>query len=274
MSKKNEVAETENKLPAMAMDFEADAGSGYEEADKDSFAIPFIAILQALSPQVDESEGAYLDGAKAGMLMNTVTADIFDGAEGLEIVPVHYSRAYTEWGLRENGGGFKGEHSVDEGLQDDVERDDKNRDVMPNGNQIVDTRNHYVLVKTPNGWQPVILSLTSTQLKKSRKWMTSMNQIQVTRADGSTYNPPMFAHRYKMSTVKEKNDQGSWFGYKLERLGFVEEEAVYKAAKEFREIIKSGEAKAAHDSVEKTGEKTVNSSDVKKDTPEDDIPGF
>jgi len=273
MTKKNEVAEAKNNLPAMAMNFDEDAGQGYEEADRDSFAIPFIAILQALSPQVDESEGAYIEGAKQGMFMNTVTSDVFDGAEGLELVPVHYSRAFTEWGLRENGGGFKGEHAVEEGLHLDVTLDEKKRAVMPNGNQIVDTRNHYVLVKTKNGWQPIILSFTSTQLKKSRKWMTSMNQIQVERTDGSTYTPPMFAHHYKMTTVKEKNDQGSWFGYKIERLGFVESPEVYEAAKAFREVIKSGEAKAAHESVDNANTGSTDSAPAPKPE-DDDIPGF
>lgn len=265
MSKK-EVAKAQNNLPAMANDFADDAGQGYEEADKDSFAIPFLSILQALSPQVDESDGAYVDGAKHGMFFNTVTGKAFDGVEGLDIIPVHYSRMFTEWGLRENGGGFKGEHTAAEGLQDTTQRDEKNRDVLPNGNQLVDTRNHYILVKTLEGWQPVIASFSSTQIKRSRKWMTAMNQIIMERADGSPFNPPMFANLYKMTTVKEKNDQGSWFSFKLERVGFVDDGDAYKQAKEFREIIKSGEAKAAHDSVD-TGVTIPESND-------DDLPGM
>jgi len=245
-----QVAKKEDNLPAMAMDFQADAGAGYEEADKDAYAIPFINILQALSPQVDESDGAYIEGAKPGMFFNTVTNDIFSG-DGVEIIPVHFSRGYIEWGLRENGGGFKAEHSVADAsalLKESV-RDEKNRDVLPNGNHLVDTRNHYAIIKTESGWAPVIISMTSTQIKKSRKWMTAMNQIQINDGD-RPYNPPMFANLYKMSTVKEKNDQGSWFGYKLERQGFVEDNNVYQLAKQFREQILSGEAKAAHESVD------------------------
>jgi len=268
MSKKNEVAETKNNMPAMASMYQEDAGAGYEEADKDSFAIPFIAILQALSPQVDESDGAYIEGAKQGMFLNTVTSEVF---ETLNIIPVHYNRTFTEWGLREEGGGFKGEHPPEEGidLQATATRDEKSRDVLPNGNQIVDSRNHYVLIETSNGWQPVMVSFTSTQVKKSRKWMTSMNQIKVDDGTGRMFNPPMFANLYHMSTVKEKNDSGSWFNFKLERVGFVDDEAAYQLAKEFREQVKSGEAKAAHDS---SNTESSDSSDAVRNAPDDDVP--
>lgn len=271
MSKANkEVAETKSNLPAMASMYADDAGAGYEEADKDAFAIPFISILQALSPQVDESEGAYIEGAKAGMLFNTVTNDIFETAQ---IIPVHYNRTFTEWGLRENGGGFKGEHAPDVGSMMKTERDDKSREILDNGNQLVDSRNHYLLINTGEGWQPVIVSLTSTQLKKSRKWMTTMNSIKVTGEGGNEFSPPMFANIFNMSTVKEKNDKGSWHGYKLERIGFVEDADAYQMAKDFREQIKSGEAKAAHDAAEKAASGD-DATEAVRDAADDDIAGF
>ena len=64
-------------------DFEADAGAGMENVTADDLQIPFLSILQSNSPQLDESEGKYIDGAKAGMILNTVTNEIFDGKIGL-----------------------------------------------------------------------------------------------------------------------------------------------------------------------------------------------
>ena len=71
MSKKDEVVARKESAGAMvaAIDFAADDGMGTEGADKDSFAIPFLSILQPLSPQV--AEGA--EGAKAGRFINSVT---------------------------------------------------------------------------------------------------------------------------------------------------------------------------------------------------------
>ena len=48
------------------MDFSADAGQGMEGADKASFAIPFITMLQGLSPQLET-----VDGAKPGLFIMT-----------------------------------------------------------------------------------------------------------------------------------------------------------------------------------------------------------
>ena len=69
------------------MDFEADSGAGFEGADSQSFAIPYLIILQSNSPQVDEDDGKYIKGAKVGMFLNTVTGEIFDGKEGVNLVP-------------------------------------------------------------------------------------------------------------------------------------------------------------------------------------------
>ena len=69
MAKKDEsaVAVVEEKSTALAaaglMDFAADAGAGMEGAGQESFAIPFLSVLQKGSPQVDEASGAALEGA-------------------------------------------------------------------------------------------------------------------------------------------------------------------------------------------------------------------
>ena len=70
--------EKETALPATAantavatMDmsmFAEDAGAGMEGATAESFAIPFLGVLQKGSPQVDEASGVAIEGAKAGML--------------------------------------------------------------------------------------------------------------------------------------------------------------------------------------------------------------
>src|SRR3990167_10124688 len=138
MSKTKEVAVKEEMtaLPALQMDFEADAGKGFENADKDAYAIPFLSILQSGSPQCKKSEGAYIKGAEEGMLYDTVTGDIYPGDVGLSVVPVHYRRAFVEWRNRdEGGGGFGGEHDAAEGaaLLRQTTRNDKGQDVLSNG---------------------------------------------------------------------------------------------------------------------------------------------
>lgn len=58
MTKANEVAELKSNLPVVAHDYGVDAGAGFENQTSEDYAIPFIGVLQALSPQVgDPSDG-------------------------------------------------------------------------------------------------------------------------------------------------------------------------------------------------------------------------
>src|SRR4051812_47524770 len=58
--------------------YEADANAGLEGAKATDFAIPFIVVLQKGSPQVDEQSGQAIEGARQGMLYNTVTGRLYD----------------------------------------------------------------------------------------------------------------------------------------------------------------------------------------------------
>ena len=66
----------------------------------------------------------------------------------------------------------------------------------------------------------------------------------------------MFSNVYLLTTVGEKNDQGSWFGFHVKRLGFVDEYyspevtmAAVTVAKAFRELLKSGQLKEKREQV-------------------------
>ena len=116
--------------------FQADSGVGLENVEAGDMAIPFIALLQALSPQVKKKT---LEGAEDGMFMNTVTSKLY---EKLHVIPCAFSKAWVEWVPREKGGGFVAQHTTDE-LMLQTTRDDKKRDILPNGNSLVQTAYHY-----------------------------------------------------------------------------------------------------------------------------------
>jgi hypothetical protein len=108
------------------------------------------------------------------MIYNNVTGELFDGATGIELIPCAFSQTFVEWRTRDSGGGLVAEYDSVSGtaLRGNCKRNDKNQDILPNGNQLNDTRNHYVLFKTDDGlWEPALLSMTSTQIKTSRNWM-------------------------------------------------------------------------------------------------------
>jgi len=244
---KNETAVAEvNTQTAVALSnqYQEDAGSGFEEAGTEAFAIPFLSILQSGSPQVKKSDGAYIKGAEEGMLFNSVTQTVYSGEDGVEIIPCHYTQRFIEWQLREKGGGFVGEHLPNDPIHAQLVKDDKGRMITPAGNQLVDTRNHYVLIRKDGTLTPAVMSLSSTQVSTSKQFMSMMQgQKEKNPANGMFAIAPMFSRVYRVTTVAKSNDKGSWFGYKFEVVGKVEDEAEYAEARSFAHAVKSGMTK-------------------------------
>ena len=79
---KNEVAVKENSALAVYEGFEEFNGVGFSEVTTEDLAIPFLRVLAQLSPQVNKRDGAYIEGAEAGMIYNTVMNEVYDGEEG------------------------------------------------------------------------------------------------------------------------------------------------------------------------------------------------
>lgn len=221
------------------IDFSRDAGAGLEGADKDSFAVPFITILQGLSPQLETVEGA-----KVGAFINTITNQM---SAAVNVVPVAFQRRYLEWEPRAKGGGFKGQHEVAQVELANYGRNEDGQLVTPEGNLLKDTRIHYVLAVNEDGtFSPAIVSMSSTQIKKSKRWLSRIQNVQMKDANGKFYNPPSFSHIYRMTALRESNDQGTWYGYDINMLSPVTDAVLYQAAKELHNQVVSGKVVAAN----------------------------
>ena len=254
-----DISNEEVNLPIVAaeeMDWEEDSGAGTEGADKSSFAIPFISILQALSPQV--AGETPMEGAKAGKFFNNITNEIFDH---VEFIPCAFQRRFIRWAA--NRGGFKGDHSpidVETGrLVGMSEHGGRYLMDVPAGqpvfdasgrplyDELSDTRNHFVLYKTVTGsWQPAIISLSSTQIKKSKRLMSLVTGVEVINKAGKAYNPPSFSHVYVAKPTFEKNAKGSWWGFEFSVVRPLQghEVDLYAKAKAFNKSVIDGVVKA------------------------------
>ena len=242
-----DVAKKKENLPALAESFEEFDSMGFETATADSYAIPFLAILQSNSPQVKKSSGKYIDGAAEGAILNTVQNTIIDGEEGVLVIPCAYRQGFVEWIPRDSGGGFVTEYAPHEAPR--TERDEDNRDILPNGNELMDTRYHSVLLLNEDGTaSPVVVAMTRTQVKKSKRWMSLMQDIKFPKKDGSgTYTPPMFSHIYRLKTVPEQKDEYSWYNWEIEKVSMIEDGAIVAQAKKFHDAIMAGEVREATD---------------------------
>tara|TARA_R100001460_G_scaffold42284_4_gene78365 strand:- start:3746 stop:4537 length:792 start_codon:yes stop_codon:yes gene_type:complete len=238
MNKQNTNVTKEKKLDLAVMANDAQSMSGFDKLDisRDT-AIPYISILQTSSPQVNPSKPEYIDSAKAGNLFNTVTQEVF---ADVEVIPVFYSLKYVEWKPREQGGGFIASHDADSGVLGQCTRDPMtNKQVLPNGNHIVQTAYHYVLILTGDGYQNAVISMSSSQLKKSRRW-NSLMLSQKLKGPSGMFTPPTYAFTYKLSTVSESNDRGSWFGFAIDKGNQVTDPSIYQDSKAFAQSASSG----------------------------------
>lgn len=259
------VNETSTEIALPAMDFAADSGGGMEGAGAESFAIPFLTVLQKGSPQVDEASGVALEGAKSGMLYDTVTGKLFDGkTTGVPFVPCAYKRVFIHWGPREGaGGGFKGELTGDAIAQmraagKIVEFEGRLYAPLPDGSvnekkcdRFSDTRNHYGMMvdESTGAFTPVLLSLTSTQIKKSKMLMSLLAGVKL-KGSAGYFTPATYANQIRITTVPESNDKGTWHGVRFELQGQVARADLYEAAKAFNASVAKGAVAANYESAE------------------------
>jgi hypothetical protein len=234
--------------------------------DSSEMQIPFLRVLQALSPQLNKKKAEYIEGASSGDMYNTVTNDYFDGEEGVVVIPCFQTTKYLEFTPREQGGGFRGEIPASDPILKRTERAGS-KEMLPNGNELVKSDQHYSLVVLPDGsFQPVVIDMKSTQLKVSRRWKTQIAMQKVPHPKtGQLVTPPVFATQWKLTTIEESNDQGSWSNYQIEKVGLVEDRALLLEAKSFRDSVAAGEVKAAPEE----GSSQASSSGL---TNSDDIP--
>ena len=70
-----EIQTKKDNLPAQIMDeLLSNAGEGIDYAP-DELQIPFVRVIQALSPQIKKSDPLFINEASMGDAFNTVTGD-------------------------------------------------------------------------------------------------------------------------------------------------------------------------------------------------------
>lgn len=244
MAKTEVTKKEEAKLP-MVMNFEEDAGGGLNNLTAQDYAIPFIGILQSLSPQVKPVKAGGIEGAVIGAIFNTVTKEIIDGDEGIIVVPCAQTRSYIEWKPRSSGGGFVKSHDNKE-IMNLTTLDAKNDAYLPNGNVVVPTVTYYLIIIKNGLPETAVLSMTKTQITKAKKWNSIMSAIKFTKKDGTPYTPPMFSHKYRLTTVEQEKSGFSWYGWEIVNAGVLSnsEAAIYALAKKLNAEVEAGLIKA------------------------------
>ena len=244
----NQVVKKEEGALAVNM-FEADADKGSQNMTQEDLALPFLKVLGQLSPEVNKRDGKYVEGAEPGMILNTVTNEVFDGTKGIDVLPVFYERKYVEWQDRGEGKGAPvAIHDASSDIMSQTTRDKSFKDRLPSGNYLENTANHYVVVLGDSP-QTALISMKATQLKISRKWNSIMMGIKLNGKNG-LFTPPTYSHIYNLKTVQMSNDKGTWFGWEVSKVGPVSDQSVYGIAKSFADQVGKGDVQVKHGSDE------------------------
>jgi len=258
--------DTVKKTAVGAFDYGDMSHEGFEGTTIKDLSIPFINVLQGLSPEVQEQT---VPNAKAGDLLNSVTKEILK--QPLIVIPIEREESWVEWVPRAKGGGLVGRHEPDSEIVLNVIKNNGGSRIPPKdsegkriafktpaGNDLIETHYVYCLIMDEEGKtieSYCVLAFSSAKIKAYKDWMTSL-YTQKGR-------PPIFANRAKVSTLKQKNESGTFFIYAIAPLNDTWRESLIppdtegmkllKEAQEFRKMIHEGLARPDFDSVAKSG---------------------
>ena len=249
---KNEVAKKEEGAVVDADFFKEltqDADTYKEALSQDDMSMPFLQLLQGLSPACVEGDAAYIEGARPGMVMDSTDKVLYDVKKNpLTIIPIAYKASYVEWIPRNNnGGGFVTEHSLADGQTAITVRNDSNEDIIQPGspvgtpgNDLKYTHTHFIMVKDDNDgtFRPAVIALVVSQIKHSRKFNRMVNS---TKLPGTAKAAPRFFGVYELSSILETKGDKKFHSWAFKRIGDVTTveggKEIYQSAKEFNDSL-------------------------------------
>lgn len=264
MAKTPTKTEDKTNVPATQYDWGADADAGYDDIGAGDLSIPMLYVIQKTSPQVDPDKGEYLDNAKPGMFINSVTNELFDGKRGIGFQFIRLDHKFVAWTPRDEGGGLVGVFAPTDPLVLSLTKNGRafGKLKTPDGHDLVETYQLFAQAfEIPDGVTDAasvqakldageitpmrfVVPFASTQIKKIKALNTMLVNAR------ATIKAPAYAFLFKATTVGESNKKGSWAGLKTEWLGGNARAALLPPSsplvamgKEFRDLIIQGAAK-------------------------------
>ena len=193
------------------------AGAGTENVGLRDVIMPRFKLLQQLSPEVQRRRPEYIEGAEAGMIINVATQRLYSS---IDVVPAAYIHHYVEW--RPNRGGFVADHGDKPQVMDAVvRRDDKNFDILRNGNIIIPTPTWYVIVVggvdartgqyVEESLDPGIIPMPRTMSKGSKSWMSRATNEKAEHPEHGKFQVPLFYRSWTLEPFERTDENNSWF---------------------------------------------------------------
>lgn len=212
----------------------------------DEVALPFLRVVQKNSPYVDSGHALYIEAARPGMIINTLTKEL---VQSLGVIPVTHESQFIEWVPRDKGGGIVNVYTVSEGekalktTKKGGERGTK--DVLPNGNELVRYIRYVALAQFGGVYVPIVISMKSTELKKGKAWNALIGNLKTPNGRPM----PHFGGAYSFKTVREEKNGESWFNWEITAAG-ITAPAEFNLGMELARAVRAGNVKIADDTTD------------------------
>ena len=204
--------EEQNALALMA----SQSGLGLESIDRSDLYIPRVKIIQSLSSELDSDDPNYIDGLRAGDIVESQSG-INYGKE-ITFIPVKVIKSWVEWFPREDQRGIAHIY-LDRDSLPAIVSTTFGENQLANGNRLQETYSFFGYTLFAGDKRETMIAFYSTQLKKAKQAVTLMNRDKMLDPSDKTgkrkIQPPIYYRSYRFGTIKEKNQKGHWYGWNV-----------------------------------------------------------
>ncbi len=219
------VRDTSTEALAVAAGFDKTDTRGKEGIGSNDVTLPFLAITQKTSKQIDPSESKYIEGLKFLDLFNSITNEPY-GQGPVEFIPIVLKKHAIEFLSFDSGGGIK-----DRDVPWEDDRCQFNGEEKPQATRFYD----WAVLLLPS-LELVVLSFKSTNIGVAKQFQ---QLIQLRQG-------PAFAGKYSVKSALGKNNFGTFGKFAITPAGKPTDEQV-AYAQEVYESLKTKNIVVEHE---------------------------
>lgn len=210
-------------------------GQGSENVKAEDMAIPRIKLLQSISDEVQPGNPVYLEEAKPGMLIDSVSKKLYTS---LYLINLHFSKRIVAWRKRKLGGGMFGQFDSEAeayAALEEAKQPVENYDIVENPTHLV-----MLIDEDGNSQGTALLDMPGIKGKVSKNWNTLIN-------DKEKAGHPRFSVVWELSSFADSNSEGNFHQYSVEYVVDAPDEIYALAQAEYDSFfgIKEEEKEAA-----------------------------